>query len=196
MILNDLKSTMLHLAMQSTVRHIMEYQLGRDDGCTLQSSGPPCCFWHKSAHEPKPQKATWLERRRLVDPCSHHTSVESNKRKVYFPTHAFKCLSVQAYGTVFLMVSVSWFPLQATVVTVSSSQGPHSSRAAEELHCWRPNPWQQATIAPNNHHRPREPFCTTSYHLFMWHMLACVAHVGPWLSWWPRDIWIWISFII
>ena len=101
MILNDLKSTMLHLAMQSTVRHIMEYQLGRDDGCTLQSSGPPCCFWHKSAHEPKPQKATWLERRRLVDPCSHHTSVESNKRKVYFPTHAFKCLSVQAYGTVF-----------------------------------------------------------------------------------------------
>ena len=111
----------------------------------------------------------------------------------HMPLNVYPCRLMAQF---FLMVSVSWFPLQATVVTVSSSQGPHSSRAAEELHCWRPNPWQQATIAPNNHHRPREPFCTTSYHLFMWHMLACVAHVGPWLSWWPRDIWIWISFII
>ena len=176
MILNDLKSTMLHLAMQSTVRHIMEYQLGRDDGCTLQFSGPPCCFWHKSAHEPKPQKATWLERRRLVDPCSHHTSVESNKRKVYFPTHAFKSLSffIRAglWHSFFFMVSVSWLPLQATVVTVSSSQGPHSSAlrnciADVQTHGSKP---QLHRIIITDLGNPFSPHPTT---------VINVAHVGP-----------------
>ena len=168
----------------------MEYQLGRDDGCTLQFSGPPCCFWHKSAHEPKPQKATWLELRRLVDPCSHHTSVESNKRKVYFPTHAFQCLSVQAYGTV---VFLKWYQSVGFLCRPQQSQFPHhrdltppvqlrNCIADVQTHGSKPQLHRIIITDLGNPFAPHPTsfLCGTCWHV--WHMLDRDYHDGPEIS--------------